>query len=88
MERLFAESTTIGVRVRHEGRVELSRSVSEVQTPLGRIRVKTAILPTGEERRVPEYDDLRRIAQESGRPLIEIMDEVRAFLHEGSRTTA
>ncbi|HZE19788.1 MAG TPA: nickel pincer cofactor biosynthesis protein LarC [Candidatus Angelobacter sp.] len=88
MERLFAESTTIGVRVRHEGRVELSRSVSEVQTPLGRIRVKTAILPTGEERRVPEYDDLRRIAQESVRPLIEIMDEVRAFLHEGSRTTA
>ena len=88
MERLFAESTTIGVRVRHEGRVELSRSVSEVQTPLGRIRVKTAILPTGEERRVPEYDDLRRIAHESGRPLVEIMDEVRAFLHEGSRTTA
>ena len=88
LERLFAESTTLGVRVRHEGRVELSRSIAEVETPVGRLRVKTAVLPTGEERRVPEYEDVRRIAQEAGRPLVEVMDEVRAFLHESSRTTA
>jgi pyridinium-3,5-bisthiocarboxylic acid mononucleotide nickel chelatase len=87
LERLFAESTTIGVRVRHEGRVELARSVTEVETPVGRLRVKTAILPTGEERRVPEYDDVRRIAQGSGRPLVEVMDLVRSFLHESARTT-
>ena len=87
LERLFAESTTIGVRVRHEGRVELMRSVAEVETPAGKIRVKTAILPNGEERRVPEYDDLKRIAQETGRPLVEVMDEVRSFLHESARTT-
>jgi hypothetical protein len=88
LERIFAESTTIGVRVRHEGRVELRRTIAEVETPLGRLRVKTAVLPNGEERRVPEYDDLRRIAQERGRPLVEVMDEVRAFLHESSRSTA
>ncbi len=87
LERLFMESTTIGVRVRHEGRVELTRSVTEVETPVGKLRVKTAILPTGEERRVPEYDDLKRIAQESGRPLVEVMDLVRSFLHESARTT-
>lgn len=87
LERLFKESTTIGVRVRHEGRVELTRSVAEVQTPLGMIRVKTAILPTGEERRVPEYEDVKRIAQSLGRPLVEVMDEVRSFLHESARTT-
>jgi uncharacterized protein (TIGR00299 family) protein len=82
LERLFAESTTLGVRVRHEGRVELTRSVAEVETPVGKLRVKTAILPTGEERRVPEYDDVKRIAQESGRPLVEVMDLVRSYLHE------
>lgn len=87
LDRLFAESTTIGVRVRHEGRVELLRSVTEVETPLGRLRVKTAILPTGEERRVPEYEDVRRIAQDLGRPLVEVMDEVRSFLRESARTT-
>jgi pyridinium-3,5-bisthiocarboxylic acid mononucleotide nickel chelatase len=85
LERLFKESTTIGVRVRHEGRVELTRSVAEVQTPLGMIRVKTAILPTGEERRVPEYEDVKRIAQSLGRPLVDVMDEVRSFLHESAR---
>jgi uncharacterized protein (DUF111 family) len=67
--------------------VELRRTVAEVVTPLGKIRVKTAVLPSGEERRVPEYEDVRRIAQDSGRPLLEVMDEVRSFLHEGARTT-
>lgn len=88
LARLFAESSTIGVRIRREGRAELRRTISEVETPLGRVRVKTAILPNGEERRVPEYDDLRRLAKEHGRPLIEIMDEVRAALHEGERAGA
>ncbi len=84
--RLFAESSTIGVRVRREGRIELKRSVADVETPLGRLRVKTVVLPSGEERRVPEYDDLKRVAQASGRPLIEVMEEVRAFLIEGARS--
>ena len=66
--------------------MELTRSVAEVETPLGMIRVKTAILPTGEERRVPEYEDVKRIAQSLGRPLVEVMDEVRSFLHESART--
>jgi hypothetical protein len=88
LARLFAESSTIGVRVRRDGRVELRRAIVEVETPLGRVRVKSAILPTGEERRVPEYEDLRRLAKETGRPLIEIMDEVRAALHERERTTS
>ncbi len=87
LERLFSESTTIGVRVRHEGRIELMRSISEVETPLGTVRVKTAILPTGEERRVPEYEDVKLIALSAGRPLVEIMDEIRSFLHESARTT-
>jgi uncharacterized protein (TIGR00299 family) protein len=84
-ERLFGESTTLGLRVRREGRMELRRSIAEVMTPLGKVRVKTAVLPSGEERRVPEYDDLRRLAKESGRPLVEVMEAVRAFLGEGAR---
>jgi pyridinium-3,5-bisthiocarboxylic acid mononucleotide nickel chelatase len=83
-ERLFAESTTLGLRVRREGRMELRRSITEVMTPLGMVRVKTAVLPNGEERRVPEYEDLRRLARESGRPLVEIMETVRATLGEGA----
>ena len=80
--RLFAESTTIGMRVRREGRLELKREIQEVETPLGRVRVKSVVLPNGEERRAPEYDDLRRIAASSGRPLVSVLDEVRSFLAE------
>jgi uncharacterized protein (TIGR00299 family) protein len=83
-ERLFGESTTLGLRVRREGRMELRRSIAEVVTPLGTVRVKTAVLPNGVERRVPEYDDLRRLARESGKPLVEVMETVRAFLAEGA----
>jgi uncharacterized protein (TIGR00299 family) protein len=86
VERLFGESTTIGVRIRREGRIELRRSIVEVETPLGRVRVKTVALPSGEERRVPEYDDLRRIAQATGKPLLTVMEEVRAHLLEGARS--
>ena len=86
IERLFAESSTIGIRMRREDRVELDRSVAEVETPLGRVRVKTIRLPSGEERRVPEYDDLRRIAHATGRPLLSVMEEVRAHLLEGARS--
>ena len=86
LERLFTESTTIGVRVRREGRVELKRSLAEVDTPHGKIRVKTVVLPSGEERRVPEYDDVKRLAQAAGRPLPEMMDEIRLYLHESART--
>ena len=46
LARLFVESSTIGVRVRREGRAELRRSIAEVETPLGRVRVKTAVLPS------------------------------------------
>jgi len=84
-ERLFGESTTIGLRIRREGRMELRRAISEVVTPLGTVRVKTAVLPSGAERRVPEYEDLRRLAKESGRPLVEVMEAVRAYLGEGAR---
>jgi hypothetical protein len=86
VERLFGESSTIGVRVRREGRIELRRSIAEIETPLGHFRVKTITLLSGEERRVPEYDDLRRIAIATGRPLIEVMEEVRAYLAEGARS--
>jgi uncharacterized protein (DUF111 family) len=80
--RLFSESTTIGLRVRREGRLELKREIQEVETPLGRVRVKAVTLPNGEERRAPEYEDLRRIAASTGRPLVSVLDEVRTFLAE------
>lgn len=68
---MLAETTTLGVRVRHERRYTLERRIEEIDTPLGRARVKTAIVD-GTPRRTIEYEDLVRIARERGMPLAEV----------------
>jgi len=46
------------------------------------IRVKVATLPDGTRRAKPEFDDLRRVAEETSRPLAEIRSEVMNTLNE------
>lgn len=69
---LFAETTTLGVRVVEEDRLVLPRSIRRVTTPFGRIRVKVAEGPEDQVRVSAEYDDCKRAAQRTGRPLTEI----------------
>lgn len=70
---LFAESTTLGVRVAEMDRVVLERSAETVDTPFGVIRVKLARDAAG--RLVPsaEYDDCKSAAREHGAPLREVV---------------
>src|SRR4051795_6996423 len=44
------------------------------------IRVKVATLPDGTRRAKPEFDDLRRVAEETSRPVAEIRSEVMRAL--------
>ncbi len=60
---MLAETTTLGVRVRRERRYALPRQIETVETPLGAVRVKAAMLD-GARRRTLEYDDVARIARE------------------------
>jgi hypothetical protein len=73
---LFRETGTLGIRTHRVGRLRLRRRTKEVDTPSGKIRVKTASLDGEEIRYAPEYEDCRRIAEKSGRPLREIIEEV------------
>lgn len=67
----FRHSTTLGVRRQTWRRTVMARSEDTRTTPLGEVRVKTA--RRGEVVRAkPAYDDLRRLARESGRSLAEI----------------
>jgi uncharacterized protein (TIGR00299 family) protein len=79
---MLAETTTLGVRVRHERRYTLERTTHTAATPFGEVRVKTATFD-GQPRRTLEYDDLVRIARERQRPLAEIVAAVEAFLIDG-----
>lgn len=67
-EVILKETTTLGVRSYAVSRKKLPRSIAEVETKYGRIRVKIS----GDRRFQPEYDDCRRIALEQGVPIQEV----------------
>jgi uncharacterized protein (TIGR00299 family) protein len=61
-ELIFAETSTLGVRVYAAERRVRARSFAEVETRYGKVRVKV----TGEGDFAPEYEDCRKLAMESG----------------------
>lgn len=65
---VFAETTTLGLRIYTAERRVLERELVEVETPWGNVRVK--ITPRGA---APEYEDCRKIAEEKGVPLKDVM---------------
>lgn len=85
-ERLLAHSTTLGVRVRTEQRLELPRRAESVETPFGPIALKVAVLPDGGERAMPEFESLREAAERTGRPLREIGEAAIAAWRGRSRS--
>jgi len=79
---LFNHSTTLGVRTHEVFRSTLERRTVGVSTPLGKARVKLARRPDGSVRRHVEYDDLKRMAERSGKSIEEVE---RQTLDEFSR---
>lgn len=71
---LLAESSTLGVRLRHDERIELERRPAEVATAFGPIALKVATLPDGGERAMPEFESVRAAAERAGRPLREVSE--------------
>ena len=75
-EEIFGQTTTLGLRVSTQQRMELARSVEEVETPFGRVRMK---VPAGfPDRASPEYEDCARAAREAGVPVAAVLDAARA----------
>ncbi len=71
---VFEETTTLGLRLyRAERRVQ-ARSLVEVETPHGKVRVKVS----GTGSFAPEYEDCRKLAEETGTPLKQILAEAHA----------
>jgi uncharacterized protein (TIGR00299 family) protein len=77
---LLAETPTIGLRLRHEERLELPRAEAVVRLPEGDVRLKVVTLPDGSRRARPEYESLAALARTSGRPLEALAaDAIAAF---------
>ncbi len=71
-EIILSETTTLGVRVLEVRRIELPREEKMVSTVFGPCKVKRALLPNGSERLIPEYEECKRIAEETGTPLPDV----------------
>ncbi len=86
-EILFSETPTLGIRGYTARRRKLSRGVESVDTPGGPIRIKIGRRGGKVVSASPEFEDCRRAARESGRPLVEVMDQAMRLWRSGQRST-
>jgi len=70
-EVMFAETTTLGLRIYSAERRVKARRIQEVDTPHGKVKIKIA----GDGSFSPEYEDCRTLARATGIPLKEILAE-------------
>jgi pyridinium-3,5-bisthiocarboxylic acid mononucleotide nickel chelatase len=70
-QMMFAETSTLGLRIYSAERRVQDRRILEVETPHGKVRMKIA----GDGSFAPEYDDCRKLALASGIPLKQILAE-------------
>ncbi|HET7841574.1 MAG TPA: LarC family nickel insertion protein, partial [Terriglobia bacterium] len=75
---VFQQTTTIGLRIYQARRKVLMRQVVTVDSAYGPVNVKVAWLDGKVVNVSPEYDDCRRVAEEKGVPLKQVMVAAQA----------
>jgi uncharacterized protein (TIGR00299 family) protein len=85
---ILRDTSTLGVRMQEMSRRILPRTMEQVRTRDGSVRVKVADLGQGRSKAAPEYADCKRIAQRTGRPVREIMEEAALAFHKGKSERA
>jgi uncharacterized protein (DUF111 family) len=79
---VFAETSTLGLRILDAQRRVLPRQSKEVQTPYGTVRIKY----TDGGSFAPEFEDCRRIAAERHVPLRTVISEANRAFHSETRS--
>jgi pyridinium-3,5-bisthiocarboxylic acid mononucleotide nickel chelatase len=78
---MFAETSTLGLRIYSAERRVKARHTLEVETPYGKVRIKIA--DNGSY--APEYEDCRKLARETGVPLKQILAEANLAYQKHTR---
>ncbi len=71
---LFADTTALGIRIHEVQRRVLPRRFTSVLVEGCEVRIKLADQAPGQSKASPEYEDCRRIAEQSGRPVKDILE--------------
>lgn len=87
-EFLLQEATTTGLRWRMDHRIKARRSIEEVVTPYGPVKVKVAHAKGSIVNVTPEYEDCKRVAMEKSVSLQDVMEQVRMAAEATLRNTA
>jgi uncharacterized protein (TIGR00299 family) protein len=66
---ILRETSTLGLRIRHDSRICVERHHTSVTTPYGDIRIKVGTLRGEEYNIAPEFEDCRTAAQKHNVPL-------------------
>jgi len=80
-QKIFAETTTLGLRIYTAERRVKSRSIAEVETRHGKVRIKVS----EDGSFAPEYDDCRDLARKTGTPLKEVLAEAHLAYLKNTR---
>jgi pyridinium-3,5-bisthiocarboxylic acid mononucleotide nickel chelatase len=83
VERLLAQTTSLGVRIHHLDRVKCDRWQEAVETTWGSVRVKVKSL-RGRQTYAPEYDDCREISRRHDVSLSDVYQAARGLAESGS----
>lgn len=78
VEIIFEETTTIGLRFYEADRQTLEREIKEINTALGKVKVKISKLGSRIIKTTPEYEDCKKLAKKLNMSLIEVMKRVKS----------
>lgn len=73
-QTILRETTTLGVRARVAERYTLERRVDEFETPLGAVRIKSALSRGVVVKQAPEFDDVLRLSKRHGMPILAVRE--------------
>ncbi|MGH7254837.1 MAG: nickel pincer cofactor biosynthesis protein LarC [Nitrospirales bacterium] len=78
---ILGDTTSLGVRMWEVTRWVLPRQIRTVRISGGTVRIKVATVGTNRTKAAPEYQDCRRIAERTGRPVREILETALLAYH-------
>lgn len=82
IELLFTETSTLGVRKYYVEKSMLRRETEIIDTPYGKVKVKSAFYNGKKVKSKPEYEDCIKIARERKLPLNQIYKEIEKMIKQ------
>lgn len=83
LDVLFKETTALGVRIQQINRQILPRRFASVKVRGGSVRIKIAKADATKAKAAPEYLDCKRIADRTGRPVKDVLEEAMVAFAQG-----